>query len=79
MCFRVLVQRNHLFCKTNTQKTVAKVNNLYTEEKPSLGDVSCPTSEFIYIYFSFMLFMCFFPCLEWKVSCIGTEIPMHFF
>jgi hypothetical protein len=28
-------QRNHLFCKTNTQKMVAKVNNLCTEEKPS--------------------------------------------
>ncbi len=36
MCIRVSVQRNHLFCKTNTQKTVAKVNNLCTEEKPSL-------------------------------------------
>jgi hypothetical protein len=29
-----MVQRNHLFCKTNAQKTVAKVNNLRTEEKP---------------------------------------------
>ncbi len=35
MRIRVSVQRNHLFCKANTQKTVAKVNNLHTEEKPS--------------------------------------------
>ncbi len=35
MCIHVSVQRNHLFCKTNTQKTVVKVNNLRTEEKPS--------------------------------------------
>ncbi len=35
MCIHVLVQRNHFFCKTNTQKMVAKVNNLRTEEKPS--------------------------------------------
>ncbi len=35
MCIRVSVQRNYLFCKTNTQKTVAKVNNLRTEEKAS--------------------------------------------
>ncbi len=35
MCIRVSVQRNHLFCKTNTLKIVAKVNNLRTEEKPS--------------------------------------------
>ncbi len=35
MCIRVSLQINHLFCKTNTQKTVAKVNNLRTEEKPS--------------------------------------------
>ncbi len=35
MCIHVLVQRNHLFCKTNTQKMVAKVNNLRTEEKLS--------------------------------------------
>ncbi len=47
----------------------------YCEE----GDVSCPASEFIYIYFSFMLFMCFFPCLKQKVYCIGTEIPIRFF
>jgi hypothetical protein len=40
-----------------------------------MGDVSCPASEFIYIYFSFTLFVCFFPCLEWELSCIGTEIP----
>ncbi len=33
MCIGVSVQRNHLFCKTSTQKTVAKVNNLCTEEK----------------------------------------------
>ncbi len=32
MCIRVSVQINHLFCKTNTQKTVAKVNNLCTEK-----------------------------------------------
>ncbi len=31
----VLVQRNDLFGKTNTQKTVAKVKTLHTEEKPS--------------------------------------------
>jgi hypothetical protein len=30
------------------------------------GDVSCPTSKFIYIYLSFTLFMCFFHCLEQK-------------
>jgi hypothetical protein len=30
------------------------------------GDVSCPPSEFVYIYFIFMLFMCFFHCLEQK-------------
>jgi hypothetical protein len=35
MCIHVSVQRNHFFCKTNTQKTVAKVNNLCTKEKPS--------------------------------------------
>jgi hypothetical protein len=35
MRIRVSVQRNHLFGKTNTQKTVAKVNNLCLEEKPS--------------------------------------------
>jgi hypothetical protein len=35
MHIRVLVQRNHLFGKTNTQKMVAKVKNLRTEEKPS--------------------------------------------
>jgi hypothetical protein len=35
MCIRVSVQRNHLFCQTNTQKIVAKLNNLHTEEKPS--------------------------------------------
>ncbi len=35
MCIRVSVQRNHLFSKPNTQKTVAKVNNLCTEEKLS--------------------------------------------
>ncbi len=35
MCIHVSVQRNHLFGKTNTQKTVAKVKNLRTEEKPS--------------------------------------------
>jgi hypothetical protein len=35
MCICVSGQRNHLFCKTNTQKMVAKVNNLCTEEKPS--------------------------------------------
>jgi hypothetical protein len=33
--YRVSVQRNHLFGITNTQKTVAKVRNLRTEEKPS--------------------------------------------
>ncbi len=26
------------------------------------GDVSCPAFEFIYIYFSVVLFMCFRPC-----------------
>ncbi len=35
MRIRVLVQRNHLFGKTNIQKTVAKVKSLHTEEKPS--------------------------------------------
>ncbi len=35
MRIRVSIQRNHLFCKTNTQKTVAKVKILCTEEKPS--------------------------------------------
>ncbi len=35
MRIRVLVQRNHLFGKTNTQKMVAKVRTLHTEEKPS--------------------------------------------
>jgi hypothetical protein len=35
MRIRVLIQRNHLFGKTNTQKTVAKVKTLHTEEKPS--------------------------------------------
>jgi hypothetical protein len=35
MCICVLVTQNHLFCKTNTKKMVAKVNNLCTEEKPS--------------------------------------------
>jgi hypothetical protein len=35
MCIHVSGQRNHLFCKTNTQKMVAKVKNLHTEEKPS--------------------------------------------
>ncbi len=35
MCIRVSVQRNHLFGKTNTQKTVVKVKNLCTEKKPS--------------------------------------------
>jgi hypothetical protein len=35
MRIHVSVQRNHFFCKTNTQKTVAKVKNLRTEEKPS--------------------------------------------
>jgi hypothetical protein len=34
MCIHLSGQRNHLFCKTNTQKMVAKVNNLCTEEKP---------------------------------------------
>ncbi len=33
MRIHVSVQRNHLFCITNTQKTVAKVKNLRTEEK----------------------------------------------
>jgi hypothetical protein len=35
MCIHVSVQRNHSFCKAHTQKMVAKVNNLRTEEKPS--------------------------------------------
>jgi hypothetical protein len=35
MRIRVSVQRNHLFGKTNTQKMVAKVKNLCTEEKLS--------------------------------------------
>jgi hypothetical protein len=35
MRIRVSVQRNHLFCKTNTQKTVAKVKNFHTEGKLS--------------------------------------------
>jgi hypothetical protein len=35
MRIRVSVRRNHLFGKTNTQKTVAKIKNLPTEEKPS--------------------------------------------
>ncbi len=35
MCVHVLGQKNPFFCKTNTQKTVAKVNNLCTEEKLS--------------------------------------------
>jgi hypothetical protein len=35
MRIHVSVQRNHLFGKTNTQKTVAKVKNLRTEGKPS--------------------------------------------
>jgi hypothetical protein len=35
MRIHVLVQRNHLFGKTNTQKMVAKVKNLRTEEKLS--------------------------------------------
>jgi hypothetical protein len=35
MRIRVSVQRNHLFGKTKTQKTAAKVKNLRTEEKPS--------------------------------------------
>ncbi len=35
MRIHVLVQRNHLFGKTNTQKTVVKVKTLRTEEKPS--------------------------------------------
>jgi hypothetical protein len=35
MRIRVSAQRNHLFGKTNTQKMVAKVINLRTEEKPS--------------------------------------------
>ncbi len=35
MRIRVSVQRNHLFGKTNTQKTVGKVKNLRTEEKLS--------------------------------------------
>ncbi len=35
MCIHVSRQRNHLFCKTNAQKMVAKVNNLRKEEKPS--------------------------------------------
>jgi hypothetical protein len=26
------------------------------------GDVSCPSFEFVYIYFSVALFMCFRPC-----------------
>jgi hypothetical protein len=34
MRIHVSVQRNHLFGKTNTQKTVAEVKNLCTEEKP---------------------------------------------
>ncbi len=33
---------------------------------PKKGDFSCPGNEFIHIYLSFMLFMCFFHCLEWK-------------
>ncbi len=33
MCIHVSGQRNHLFCKTNTQKMVAKVKNLCIEEK----------------------------------------------
>ncbi len=35
MRIRVSVQRNHLFGKTNAQKTAAKVKNLRLEEKPS--------------------------------------------
>jgi hypothetical protein len=37
MCIRILVQRHHLFGKTNTQKMVAKVKNLCTEEKVSFA------------------------------------------
>ncbi len=43
MRIRVSVQRNHLFGKTNTQKTVAKVKNLRLEENPSLGLTIWPT------------------------------------
>jgi hypothetical protein len=35
VCIHVLGQRNHLLCKTNTQQTVVKVNNLRIEEKQS--------------------------------------------
>jgi hypothetical protein len=31
-----------------------------------MGVVSCPAFEFIYICFSFTLFVCFFHCIEWK-------------
>ena len=37
-------------CKNMTKKSI------------QLGDVSCPAFEFIYVYFSVALFMCFRPC-----------------
>jgi hypothetical protein len=36
MCIHVLGKSNHLFCYTDTQKTVAKVKNLRIKEKPSV-------------------------------------------
>jgi hypothetical protein len=47
-----------------------KLNNLNMKKSSiggnKYGDVSCPSNEFIYIYLSFVLFMCFLPCLEQK-------------
>jgi hypothetical protein len=66
--------RNCLFHEDDTIRDIARktfckqINNVITASYGSefcithKGDVSCPAFEFIYIYFSVALFICFRPC-----------------
>ncbi len=54
------------------------VHKVYPKPKDK-GDVSCPASEFIYIFFSFCGSCVSFVALNGNVFGIGTEITIRLF